>query len=252
MRDMVSEALPDSRFFGLPLLASDPGIGITRYDRLRRLRRTLKGFWKGYRTFREAVVWEKIARRAKDGDIISGHLRYGSPQLPGLDLQYITLLRNPIERLISDYHYSRHGYLKRSFLQRSYGKGVLRVAGTRSLSDYIHYIHAHRRAFGNPATSYIVGPNTGEDPFEFMRRNYFHFGVLEEMECFSTQLAQKLQRPVAATWSNKTRRTADHRLSPNDMVLLEELLDRDIPLYQKTLGCVRAAKAGQPVIGREV
>ena len=252
MRDMVEGALPDSRNFRLPLLASDSGVGITFYDRLRRRRRTLKGFWKGYRTFREAVVWQTISQRAKEGDILSGHLRYGSPQLPEWNLQCITLLRNPVERLVSDYHYSLKGFQKRSFLQRCYNKGVLHVAGTRTLSDYIHYLHEHRQVFGNPATSYVVGSNTEEDPFEFMRRNYFHFGVLEELEVFSTQLSQKLNRPVAAIWSNKTRRTGDQPLSPSDKVLLEELLDKDIALYQKTVDFVRAGKAAQPALGLEV
>lgn len=251
MRDMVKEALPGSGYFRLPLLASAPGAGVTLYERLRLKRRTLKGFWRGYGTLREAEVWKSISRRAKDGDIISGHLCYDSPRLPGWDLQCITLLRNPVDRLISEYNYFRQGYLERSGVQKSYVTGLLHVAGTCGLSDYISYLHAHRRVFGNPAATYITGANAGQDPFDFLRRNYFHFGVLEEMEWFAMQLSQKLNRPVTSTWINKTRRTVDHQLSSSDQARLEELLDKDIPLYQAVLDFVRAGKAAQPVLGRE-
>ena len=252
MRDMVKEALHDSQYFRLPFLAPDPGTGITLYERLRLRRRTLKGFWRRYRTFREAAVWETISKSAKEGDMISGHLRYGSPQLPDWDLQCITLLRNPVDRLISEYNYFRQGYLERSLLHKVYVRGLLQVAGTHSLSDYIRYLHEHRGVFGNPATSFIIGADSTADPFEFMRRNYFHFGVLEEMECFAAQLSEKLHRPVTSAWINKTRKTVDHRLTEDDQALLDELLDQDIPLYQKTVAFIRGGKEAQPAHDREV
>ncbi len=252
MRYMVKAALHDRHYFRLPHLATEPDTGITLYDRFRLRRKLIKGFLKDYGVFTESAVWKKISRTAKDSDIISGHLHYGRPQLPGWELQCITLLRNPVDRLISEYNYWRQNFQSRTFIQKRYVRGLLLVAGTCSLSDYIRYVHEHRKTLGNPATAFVVGHHTGCDPFDFLQQNYFHFGVLDEMDFFAQELSQKLNRPVATAWTNKTRKTAENKLSPADMALLEELLDSDIPLYQKALAHIRAKKQQKATEGTEI
>jgi len=246
---MVKQALPDSRTFRMPHLSPDLSTGITCYDRFRLKRRSLKGLWQGYRTLSEAEVWKKIAAASNEGDIVSGHLRYGAPQLPDVKLDCITLLRNPIDRMVSEYNYHREGYQARSRLHKVYMAGLLEIAGTRSFSEYIAYLHDHKWAFGNKATSYVMGNNPDGDPFEFMCRNYFHFGILDEMEFFAEELSQKLNRAVKSTWINRTRNPVRHSLSSTDEAILEELLDKDLQLYRKTVDFVRAEKAarGRPV-----
>lgn len=243
MWDMVRSALPENRCFRLPMLAPDPSKGITLYDRFRLRRRSLKGFWKVDHSLTEAQMWKRIDEKSNDGDIIAGHINYGTPQLPQTELKCITLLRHPIDRLVSEYNYHRQGYQARPAFHQSYMAGLLKMAGTRSFSDYVAYLHDHLDVFQNMITSYIVGPHRERDPFEFMKENYFHFGVLEEMDFFADQLSKKLKRPIKSTWINQTRNLEKHELSSTDESRLHDLLGKDMKLYGQALDFVLAQKA---------
>ncbi len=229
---MVEQSLPSSRHFKIPQLASEAPECLHPAEKFRARRRILQGLVK-YRALSPEMLWKNVSRTARDGDIISGHMPYGQPQLPGWELRYITLLRDPIDRLVSEYHYSRKGYLSRPPWRRLYHKGHAEITGTRSFSDYVRYLCEHRPRFSNPAMRYATGGETHPDPLSFLKERYFHFGILERMDLFAGQLAEKLGAPTRKVWENKSDAERKAVPSAGDLELMHTLLEKDIAFYNE-------------------
>ena len=84
---------------------------------------------KAYGVWTEAGFWKGVNREAADGDIVAGHLCYGEPRLPDFDLRYVTLLRDPRERMLSSYNYDRVGFERRPGCGASMATGQLQASG---------------------------------------------------------------------------------------------------------------------------
>ncbi|MBT8344756.1 MAG: sulfotransferase family protein [Desulfofustis sp.] len=230
---MVEKSLPSSHHFRIPQLSVDSPERLHPAEKFRARRRLLQGLLK-YRALNAEMVWKNVSRRARDGDIISGHMPYGMPQLPGWELLYITLLRDPIDRVVSEYYYSRKGYLSRPHWRRLYHKGHAEIAGTKSFPDYVRYLCDHRPRFSNPALKFVTGGDDHQDPLSFLKEHYFHFGILERMDLFARQLAQKLDAPECQVWENKSDVMGKYMPTDAELDLLHSLLDKDIVFYQET------------------
>jgi hypothetical protein len=230
---MVQKSLPAAYHFKIPQLAVDTPEHLHPAEIFRARRRILQGVLK-YRALSTEMMWKNVSRRAQDGDIISGHMPYGLPRLPGWQLLYITLLRDPIDRVMSEYYYSRKGYLSRPRWRRLYHKGHAEVTGTKSFSDYVRYLCEHRSRFSNPALKFVTGGDTHQDPLSFLKDHYFHFGILERMDLFASQLAEKLDAPVCQVWENQSDVARKYKPTKGDLKLLHSLLDKDIAFYRKT------------------
>lgn len=232
LRTMVRECLTESHVFRIPQLDLEDSKHLHLSEKFRAKRRIWSGRLR-YGVFNEKSMWKKISREVADDDIISGHMVYGKPQFPHHELRYITLLRDPIERTISEYYYAREGYLNRPKYRRLYLKGHSEVAGNCSLPEFLQYLYDHKERYGNLTTRYVTGTQTHEDPFAFMRENYFHFGILERMDLFSNQLAQKLGSTPREIWINKTATRKAYKVTKSDLEILHALLNRDINLYNQ-------------------
>ncbi len=230
---MVEKSLPSSHHFKIPQLPFDTPDHLHPAEKFRVTRRMIHGLLK-YRALNAEMMWKNVSRKARDGDIISGHMPYGDPQLPGWQLRYITLFRDPIDRVVSEYYYSRKGYLSRPLWRRWYHKGHAEVTGTKSFSDYVRYLCNHRPRFSNPALKYATGGDSHQDPLSFLKEHYFHFGILERMDLFTSQLAEKLDAPVCQVWENKSDEPQKYVPADADLELLHTLLDRDIAFYRET------------------
>ena len=230
---MVEKSLPSSNHFKIPQLTVDTPEHLHPAEKFRARRRIIQGLLK-YRALNTEMLWRNISQKAHDGDILSGHMPYGIAQLPGWHLHYITLLRDPIDRVISEYYYSRKGYLSRPRWRRMYHKGSAEVTGTQSFSDYVRYLCDHRPRFSNPTLKYVTGGDTCEDPLSFLKEHFFHFGILERMDLFASQLAEKLDSPVCQVWENKSEVVDKYMPTEEDLELLHSLLDRDIDFYRET------------------
>lgn len=229
---MVEKSLPSSHHFEIPQLNIDPTHKLHPAERFRARRRILRGLLK-FRALTTGTLWRNISRLAGDGDILSGHMPYGTPQLPGWKLEYITLLRDPVERVVSEYYYSRKGYLSRPHWRRMYHKGHAEVTGTRSFPEYLEYLCRDMKRFGNPSLKYVTGTDSHPAPLSFLKEHYLHFGILERMDLFTTQLAEKLEAPVGELWENKSSEEDTYQPSAGDLKLLHTLLGRDIDFYQE-------------------
>ena len=228
---MVKKSFVKSAHFRLPSLEIEPSKS-NFLESLRRQRSQFKGTL-AHGALTEKGMWKNIAKKATSGDIISGHLPYGRADLPNWELRYITLLRNPVDRAISQYFYTREGYLKRPAIRKAYLKGMSEVAAKGSLIDYLKYLHANQNRYSNPATAYITGSRTHPAPFEFLKENYFHFGILEEISIFATQLAEKTNTKPHELWVNKTKTKGKPVVSDEERELLNSLFQKDIDLYNK-------------------
>jgi hypothetical protein len=230
---MVEKSLPASRHFKIPQLSVDTPEHLHPAEKFRARRRIVHGLLK-YRALNAEMMWKNVSTRAHDGDILSGHMPYGTPQLPGWRLHYITLLRDPIDRVISEYYYSRKGYLSRPSWRRFYHKGHAEVTGTQSFSDYVRYLAEHRPRYSNPTLKFVTGGNTCGNPLSFLKEHYFHFGILERMDLFATQLAEKLESQVCQVWENKSEVVDKYVPTEGELKLLHSLLDKDIAFYRET------------------
>jgi hypothetical protein len=241
LQRMVSSVLPDASVFDAPETARTVSRGVTFYERIRNARRRWRHFMGERGAWSEAGFWRAVNAQARDGDVVAGHICYGEPQLPDFELRYITLLRDPRERILSNYNYDRVGYLKRSALRRSYATGQLKASGG-SFLDYLHYLaDADRRAI-QPAVLYVQGDaDPSMDPFEFLNSRYFHFGVLDRMDLFARGLGEKLGRPVEAEWKNRTPERKHEALSAEEARLIEQVFPQDLELYEKARDFVASA-----------
>ncbi len=230
---MVERSLASGSHFRIPQLDIYKKSNLHPAEIFLQRRRILRGLIK-YRVINEKMFWKKISKIANDGDMISGHMPYGQPQLSGWDLNYITLLRNPIDRIISEYYYTRQGYLSRPRYRQIYHKGHSEVTGTKSFSEFLKYLYANKDRYNNPAVRFVTGTSNHKDPFAFLKKNYFHFGILERMDLFTNQLAEKLDTRPEKVWENKTLIKEPYQPTESDLELIHMLFNQDISFYNST------------------
>ncbi|MBC7979763.1 MAG: sulfotransferase family 2 domain-containing protein [Armatimonadetes bacterium] len=232
---MMTSALPESRIYAMPPAPPLADMGIDFFEQLRRIRRTKKRLWKLFRTSSYPKAWIYLNHHLKAGDIVSGHFHYAAPQLPDWKLRNITVVREPVERLYSDYRYCRQSYFQRPKWRRWYLAERLKIAGNGKFQDYIQYLHSRGDRFANPYIGYITGGKAVGNPYEFLKDNYFHYGALERMDIFTNQLAIKIGRQIDPIWKNKTKKSGSLDLEEFDQTKVDVLLGKDIELYRSIL-----------------
>ncbi len=229
--EMITTALPQSKIFAMPPIPPPADMGVDSFEDFRRIRRTKKRLRKVFQTLSYPKAWEILNATARKGDIVSGHFMHGTPVLPDWDLRYITMVREPISRLYSEYRYCRQSYFQRPAWRRWHLAGRLKVAGKGSFGDYIQYLHAQGDRFANPLVGYVTGGAAVADPYEFLKANYFHYGTMERMDLFAQQLSAKLGASASTVWKNKTEKVPAIAGEDYDQALLEALISKDIQLY---------------------
>lgn len=242
LQSIAASALPGARVFETPETARTISKGVTLYEQMRSRRRRWRHFMKASGAWTEAGFWRGVHTAAADGDIVAGHLCYGEPQLPDFDLRYVTLLRDPRERMLSSYNYDRVGFERRPGWRRSVATGQLQASG-RSFEHYLNYLADPERRAIQPASLYVLGDENPVDDLAFLRDRYFHFGVLDKLDLFARGLGAKLGREAAAEWKNRTPKRKHAALSPAEAKLIEKVFARDVELYERARDYVSKAKA---------
>lgn len=230
--NMIVKALPQARLYSMPPIPPVADMGIGFFEGFRLRRRVRKRLRKLFKVTDYTEAWKLLNKQAVAGDIVSGHFMYGSPELPDWEIKYITLLRDPVGRLSSEYRYCRQSYLANPPWRRWYLAERLKVAGKGSLNDYVKYLVRHGDRFANPMVGYLTGGVKTDDPYEFLCENYFHYGTLEQLDLFAKGLSEKVATPIPIVWSNKTREAPSKDEENLDVRDLERLIGKDLALYQ--------------------
>ena len=196
---------------------------------------------RGCRALTFAQAWKYIDNHASDGDLISGHIRYGDPVLPTFRLNYITLLRDPVARVLSNDTGSRLGYQKRNALRRSYVGGHVRAAGTYSFSGYLSYLDESTGGDANIMWAFSFGTRRFPIRSPSCRQTTSTWAFSKHFDLFATDLGRKLGVQLLPRKSNITPQRTANALTMADRRLFERLFSRDIVLYEAVSSYVRAA-----------
>ncbi|WP_419174091.1 hypothetical protein [Desulfosediminicola sp.] len=221
--------MPNNKVFRLSSLTRSTGQGGLHDFRV--VRNRLQGYLR-FNALSFKGMWANISSKARSGDIISGHMKYGTPLLPEWDLRYVTLLRDPIDRVVSEYHYNRTNFKEIPGIRKVYRVGVDQIAGTRSLSDYLKCLSENKSAY-NPLTWFVTGRNDHDDAFTFLKSRYFHFGIIERLDLFSKQFEEKTGFPIKEKWENRTDSKKRYNLNEKDLEMIQMMYERDINLFEK-------------------
>lgn len=241
---MMRTALPNARFHSLPN-PSKPDAGVSLIEKMRVVRARARRRWRNYGVLTDDKAWAEIAKDVRSGDVIVGHIGIADVHLSGFELDPITLIRDPVQRLFSEYFYSKRGYGKRSLFRKIYNRGRLRAAGTLDFSDYLMFLHERGDLYANRATRFITGSPTCADPGGYLMENYFHFGTLEHIDTFAETLSEKLRSPVPMQQLNRSENREEIVLSRQDKSRLDDLCGEDIRLHGAATALVEAGKSGR-------
>lgn len=222
---------------------------LSRLQHLRFRRSQMRNLMAHYRTRNLGHALRYIDHKSAPGDLlIGGHadFRTLSHHL-SMPVKIVTILRNPLDRCRSEYHYSRCNFLRRSPLNRI-DSGVLpRIAAKTDFDSYIDFLFDHREIYGNIATAYL-GLQPWDEIGRFFQRHIFHAGVLEENAVFSNVLGEKLGAQVQFPHLNVSG-SADHvAIGTRARRKIELLYARDYEIYEFLAGATvtsgaRRAKA---------
>jgi hypothetical protein len=183
----------------------------------------------------EAAIRRLDPSRKREIGLVLGHFSYGLHQTFEQECRYFSILRDPFERLVSLYRYTRstpehprHPYARSMSLVEYVCSGIhpeLENCQTKMLS-------------GRPESNFIAGtsPCTAED----LRRAKAHIdddfvscGIYEELGGTMSALASCMgwARPKLEH-RNRTTKEAGFVLNASDRIAIRELCRFDIDLYE--------------------
>ncbi len=230
LQRMVRDALPGAKIFSLPdeqKLGLRWNLDATIANGLTIWRRLVLPY--GRLTLGGAL--EKIARTARRGDILDGHVSADRIELPGWRQRRITLLRAPVDRLYSEYNYARRGYEKFSRWRKATNFGHRRVAAKGSFEDYVAWVYERRAQYADSAARMVIGAAEIDRAEALLDEMYFQHGVVERMDLFAEQLSRKLGVAIAPQKLNTTAPAERPALSATARSRIEEMFARDLALH---------------------
>jgi hypothetical protein len=161
--------------------------------------------------------------------LVTGHLPFGVHREVHSDFTYITMLREPVERMISHYHYARKLAKHPLHADIVSGRLTLREAARQLANHQTRYL-ADQEVRATPET---VGRDALESAKENLARHFAVAGLTERFEETLILLQRELGwkvRPVAS--SNVTReRPSRSACSEDDLAAIRAVNPLDLELY---------------------
>ena len=232
---MITSSMPNSRVFDISSadlnLAKEENENIPSLERLRLYKNKVKSNWRSHKRLTFDAVWNKTNQSIKDNDIILGHLTIDAIKLEGINKRLVTVFRDPIDRILSDYNYSRTSYNKKGGASKAYRTKIY-AAGNYSLEGYVSYLKENRPVYGRYISRFVLGPNKVDDPVKFLEQNYFSYGVLERMDLFVDDFHKKTGLSLIQQNANKTISRAVTEIPDSARKSITEFCEEDIHLYQ--------------------
>lgn len=228
---VLEEAFADRRTFYLPTTFNLDG-ELSKFQRLRHRRAVLLNLVAQYRTVRLAKAFNHIASEASDRDLISGgHVDFptASKNIPR-PLKIITILRDPIARALSDYNYTRQGFLKKNALARIDAGLLAKMSARVDFEGFLDFQLEHRHVYGDIA-SRLVGWDGQSALPAYFESHVFHAGVLEESGSFADALSEKMGKRLSFPHEHRTASSYVSSVGGRERAKIESLFARDCDLY---------------------
>lgn len=212
--------------------------------------------WQAFRLWRSQVqnlrsklgVWSldqafvRIEGMAAGGDVIvGGHFDHGTVAR-GLKrpVKSIVLLRNPAERLLSEYVYARAGHARKKSWQRFDSHRLAQAAGRYDFDGFIDFQLDAPQVYGDIAAGYVGW--TGDASFASVRESIWCWGVLEKTDAFASDLSARIGRRLELPRTNVTPGKPEQLITMSQRRRIETLFARDYELYERC--CAEAGQTG--------
>lgn len=174
----------------------------------------------------------RIDQQARGGELILGGHSDQATVRDGLaaPVRFITLLRDPAARALSDYNYARAGFLKKKPWQRFDAHILAKMAARYDFAGFLDFQLDHREAFEDIACAF-VGWEAGADLKDYLAANLWDWGVLEKADALAARIGERVGRPVAFGRHNATGRLEKAEVSAAERSRIDRLYSRDHQLY---------------------
>jgi len=148
---------------------------------------------------------------------VAGHFDYGNHRLFDAPCKYLSVLRDPVDRLISDYNYNRKA-----------GRADLKeIASSMSLAEYFRYKmdQPKSRLTYSAQVEFMTRRQTAQEAKSVIRNRYLACCVLDQLNDLQRLLARLYDRPdLAPLTINKSQKPRAKPNIPED--LIAELKER--------------------------
>ncbi len=188
-------------------------------------------------TWEGLPIEEAVARLSPQRSYLAGHFGYGVHRLTTHPCTYITLVRNPIERLVSLYHYSRDTH-DAYYHEQARGKSLEEFL----LETELHELDNGQLRFiaGDSPGHYLNRTRFGQCDESLLNqakqnicRDFLLAGTLEEFDAFALLLGRKLGwKHSYYLRMNEGKPSVRSQLSSRVRVEVERRQHWDLELYE--------------------
>ena len=231
---MLGEAFAGRRVFYLPDTLR-PETALSPWQRLRLWRSQRQNLMQKLGTPSLSAAFARIEAQARPGDLIAGgHSDQGLVRARlSRPVRFVTLMRDPASRALSDYNYARAGYLKKQPWQRFDAHLLAAVAARRDFAGFLDFQIEHAAVFSDPAAAFLGWRR--DQPLEpWLADNLWDWATLETAHALAARLAERLDRPAVFGSHNRTEAgRAD--IAADERRRVERLCARDYELYERCL-----------------
>ncbi|MDB5472130.1 MAG: hypothetical protein JWR84_3690 [Caulobacter sp.] len=231
---MLDEAFAGRQVFYLPDTLR-PETALSRWQALRLWRSQRQNLMEKLGTPSLSAAFARIEAQARPGDLISGgHSDQGLVRARlSKPVRFVTLLRDPAMRALSDYNYARAGYLKKKPWQRFDAHLLAKVAAERDFAGFLDFQLDHAEVFGNPAAAFL-GWREGQPLETWLADNLWDWATLETAEKLAARIAGRLGRPAVFGRHNRSE-AGRTNITDGERRRIERLCGRDYELYERCL-----------------
>ena len=240
---MALQAFPKRKPFALPNTL-DPDGACSAFQRFRQARHAARVNLKAHGVLRLSRVFDKLNAAAPGTALlIGGHVDFVTCRKhTAHKLKIVTLVRNPIERSVSEYAYARAGFERKASLAKIDASLVAKAAGRYSYEGFLDYLLERRDVFGDLACRYLGWEPDATDISDHFAENVFHFGIVDDLSGFAAGLARKTGENVHVPHLNAGPQVLGSAVSARERRKLETLYANDFVLYDWCRAALRPKK----------
>ena len=162
--------------------------------------------------------------------LIHGHIRLGSEPDTGREPLYVSLVRDPVDRIASQYW-----YLRSSMGWRIPQDPSKRLVLGRSLDGYIEALHKlGARHSWNQQCQYLAREQSFEAAREACESRFFCAMTFDQIAEFTNYICQAANRELVPVKhaNQSSKRPRDTGISETAMAMMEDMYGEDMKIYR--------------------